>query len=264
MSGSGDAAVLDDERLGHLRREGWTVVPSLFSDEEVAAMLERIEDAAFRLDLGRPEDGQMVYRPMMHVLDPELEAVATDPRWAGIVGPAIGPDARLYWEQCVAKPPGAGTELPWHQDNGYTPVDPEEYLTCWLALDDADADNGGMQLLPGSHLAGTVRHWDDAEKNPYFRVGYDGDDQGVHVSVRRGDVLVFSSLAMHRSGPNRSDRNRRAWIIQFCPADARSALSGKPLDDRLRVSVDGRWLDEPYRDRDLDVVAILANYQTDS
>ena len=86
---------------------------------------------------------------------------------------------------------------------------------------------------------------------------------GISVSVKRGDVLVFSSLIMHRSGPNTTDRNRRAWIIQYCPSHARSALSDTLLDDRLRVAEGGEWLDEPRRDREFDLLAVLANYQTD-
>jgi ectoine hydroxylase-related dioxygenase (phytanoyl-CoA dioxygenase family) len=176
--------------------------------------------------------------------------------------PLIGPDARLYWEQSVAKPPEARTELPWHQDNGYTPLVPEQYLTCWLALDDADVENGCIWVIPGSHLHGTQPH-KDGGTGP-FRVGHDGDEAGIAVPVRRGDVLCFSSLIMHRSGPNTSGRDRRSWIIQYCPADAHSALSGKLLDDRLRVASDGVWLDEPVRDREFDLMAVLANYQSDA
>jgi ectoine hydroxylase-related dioxygenase (phytanoyl-CoA dioxygenase family) len=204
----------------------------------------------------------MLYRPMMHLADPFLQDVCADPRWAGIVLPLLGPDARLYWEQSVAKPPEARTELPWHQDNGYTPLDPEQYLTCWLALDDADVDNGCIWVIPRSHLHGTQPHVDGGS-GP-FRVGHRGDEEGIAVPVQRGDVLCFSSLIMHRSGPNTSGRNRRSWIIQYCQADSRSALSGKPLDDRLRVATDGAWLPEPVRDRDFDLLAVLANYQTDA
>ena len=46
------------------------------------------------------------------------------------------------------------------------------------------------------------------------------------------------------------------WFV----VDARSALSKKPLDDRLLVARDGRWLDEPIRERELDLLAILTNY----
>ena len=240
------------------RSDGFFVVPGLFSEAECEEIVAHVEQAAFELALGDAGDGPLSYRPMMHLASPDLTRVATDARWAPLVLPLVGTgDARLYWEQAVAKPPQARTELPWHQDNGYTPLDPDEYVTCWLALDDADLDNGCIWVIPGSHTNGTVPH--HAGSGP-FRVGHDGDEEGVPVPVKRGDVLVFSSLIMHRSGPNTTDRPRRAWIIQFCPRHARSALSGKLLDDRLLVAENGGWLDEPVREREFDLLAVLANY----
>ena len=242
-----------------MNEDGYFVVDDVFTADECDAITAHVEQAAFELALGDASDGALSYRPMMHLASPELTAVATDPRWAPIVLPLLGTgDARLYWEQAVAKPPHARTELPWHQDNGYTPLVPEEYVTCWLALDDADLDNGCLWVIPGSHRQGTVRHHNGAGP---FRVGHDGPDaDGVPVPVRRGSVLVFSSLLMHRSGPNTTDRPRRAWIIQYCSAAARSKLSGTLLDDRLLCARDGRWLDEPVREREFDLVAVLANY----
>jgi phytanoyl-CoA hydroxylase len=250
---------LETTDLDAFRSVGYVVVPHLFDGAECDAIVEHVERAAFELALGETSDGPLSYRPMMHLASPELTAVATDARWAPIVLPLLGTgDARLYWEQAVAKPPQARTELPWHQDNGYTPLIPEEYVTCWLALDDADEANGCIWVIPGSHRAGTQPH--HAGAGP-FRVGHDGtEDDGVPVPVHRGDVLVFSSLIMHRSGPNTTDRHRRAWIIQYCSAAARSALSGKLLDDRLLVARDGGWLDEPVRQREFDLVSVLANY----
>lgn len=248
------------DRLDRFRTDGYFVAEGLFAPWECDEIVTHIEAAALTLPLGDPADGQMLYRPMLHLADPFLERVCCDARFAPIVLPILGPDVRLYWDQSVAKPPAARTELPWHQDNGYTPVDPPEYVTCWVALDDAGVDNGCIWVIPGSHRAGTVRHHDGPGP---FRVGRDDPEGGVPVPVRRGDVLVFSSLLMHRSGPNTSGRHRRAWIIQFCAAHARSLLSGRPLDDRLRVAADGRWLDAPYRDRPFDLAAVLANYQRD-
>lgn len=246
---------------------GYVLLPDVFTSEECDEIAARIEAAAFALDLGDAEDGPLTYRPMMHLASPELEAVATSRRWEGVVPTLLAAaqgedpgDVRLYWEQAVAKPPEARTELPWHQDNGYTPLLPEAYLTCWLALDDATVDNGCLWVIPGSHRQGTRAHHNAADGGP-FRVGYDGPAaDGVAVPVPKGSVLAFSSLLMHRSGPNRSARRRLAWILQYCGATARSALSGKVLTDRLRLSRDGRWLDEPERERDFDLVAVLANY----
>ncbi len=250
---------LSDAQLDAFRGDGFFVADDVFSADECDAIVRDVDDAAFELALGEGADGPLSYRPMMHLASPALAAVATDARWAPIVLPLLGTgDARLYWEQAVVKPPHARTELPWHQDNGYTPLVPEEYLTCWLALDDADLDNGCLWVIPASHRRGTVRHHNGAGP---FRVGHDGpDEDGVPVPVRRGSVLVFSSLLMHRSGPNMTDRNRRAWILQYCGAAATSALSGRLLDDRLLCARDGEWLDEPVRQRDFDLLAVLGSY----
>ena len=252
---------LDSEAVETFRSRGFVVVPDVFDERECDDIASHIEAAAFELALGEATDGPLSYRPMMHLASPELTAVATDPRWSDITQPLLGTgDVRLYWEQAVAKPPGARTELPWHQDNGYTPLVPEQYLTCWLALDDAELDNGCLWVIPGSHRKGTVAHHNDERGGP-FRVGHAGpDSDGIPVPVARGSVLAFSSLLMHRSGPNETDRRRMAWILQYCGADARSALSGKVLDDRLRCSIDGVWLDEAVREREFDLVAVLANY----
>ena len=246
--------------LARFRDVGWFLAPEVFTAAECDEALEHIERSAFELALGDAGDGPLSYRPMMHLTSPELTAVATDPRWAPIVLPLLGTgDARLYWEQAVAKPPQARTELPWHQDNGYTPLVPEEYVTCWLALDDAHEGNGCLWVIPGSHQQGTLRHENDGASP--FRVGHQGPAaDGVAVPVPKGSVLVFSSLLMHRSGPNATDEARRAWILQYCSAHASSALSGRVLDDRLLVADDGGWLDEPVRERDIDLLGMLANY----
>lgn len=195
-----------DTDLASFREVGFFIAPELFTAAECDAVLVHIEQAAFEVALGEANDGPLSYRPMMHLTSPELTGAATDRRWAPLVVPLIGTgDARLYWEQAVAKPPQARTELPWHQDNGYTPLLPQEYLTCWLALDDADEANGCLWVIPGSHRQGTLRHVNGGS-GP-FRVGHDGPaGDGVAVPVRRGSGLVFSSLLMHRSGPNTTRR----------------------------------------------------------
>lgn len=254
-----NAVVISDADVQQFRTEGWFLVDGLFSADECDAMAAELERTAFELALGRPEDGQLSYRPMAHTVNDELCRWCTDARWAGVVLPLLGDGARLFWEQGVAKPPQARTELPWHQDSGYTPTVPEEYVTCWVALDDAEEANGCLWVRPRSHTDGRQGHRSDESFGP-FRVGYDGADPGLAVPVAKGSVLVFSSLLMHRSGPNTTDRQRRAWIIQFCAPQSVSALSGKPLDDRLLVARDGQWLPEPIRERELDLLAILANY----
>ncbi|MGI9579153.1 MAG: phytanoyl-CoA dioxygenase family protein [Microthrixaceae bacterium] len=125
----------------------------------------------------------------------------------------IGPDARLYWDQAVYKKPEPGREFPWHQDNGYTFIEPQQYMTCWVPLVDATVDNGCPWVLPGVHRRGTLEHWSTD-------LGFECVEHAegaVPVEARVGDVVVLSSLTPHRTGPNTSDDVRKAYILQYAP-----------------------------------------------
>ena len=149
----------------------------------------------------------------------------------------LGPDVDLYWNQAVFKGPEGEKPFPWHQDDGYTQVDPSPYLTLWLALSDATVDNGCISVLPGSHHRGLVPH----HPSPIGLFCYDLDnpDQGIQVPVRAGSLVVFSSLLFHKSGINRSLDTRKAYVIQYSHAGLRNAATGEVLPNKLPVARGG-------------------------
>ncbi len=148
----------------------------------------------------------------------------------------IGPDARLYWDQAVYKKPEPDREFPWHQDNGYTYIEPQAYLTCWVALTDATEENGCPWIAPGLHREGTLAHsmtdlgWSCIDEAP----------DAVPLPVPAGGIAVFSSLTPHRTGPNRTNDVRKAYIVQFAPDGAR----------RVDVASDGSRAFVPQADPD--------------
>ena len=150
----------------------------------------------------------------------------------------MGPDVRLYWEQAVCKQPDGAAPVLWHQDNGYTYVEPQAYLTCWIALTDATPENGCIEVMPGVHREGTLEH----RETP---IGFEcwGDASGaVSVPVSAGDVVVFSSLTPHATGVNTTDEVREAYIVQYAHDGAvgRIAAPDGALGPELA-------LDEPQR-----------------
>lgn len=123
----------------------------------------------------------------------------------------LGDDVRLYWDQAVYKKPETPREFPWHQDNGYTFIRPQDYLTCWIPLTDATLENGCPWVVPGAHRLGTLDHWTT-------ELGYQCVAEAknpVAVPAKAGDIVVFSSLTPHRTGPNVTDRERKAYIVQY-------------------------------------------------
>ncbi|MCB1646099.1 MAG: phytanoyl-CoA dioxygenase family protein [Pseudomonadales bacterium] len=128
----------------------------------------------------------------------------------------LGPDARLYWDQAVYKKAGCQEEFPWHQDNGYNFVEPQDYLTCWVPLTDATVENGCPWVMPGVHRMGTLNHW----KTELGWQCLDGMEGAIPVEARAGDVVVFSSLTPHRTGPNHTAETRKSYILQYAHGDS--------------------------------------------
>ena len=152
-----------------------------------------------------------------------LRDFCASPLFARLCHDLIGPDARLYWDQAVYKQPRGAEPVLWHQDNGYTYVEPQAYLTCWIAITDATLDNGCVWVLPGAHRSGTLAHHD----TPIGFQCSEEPDGAVPVPVRAGSIVVFSSLTPHATGRNATDDVRKAYILQYAP-DGAVALRGDP------------------------------------
>ena len=86
-----------------------------------------------------------------------LTAFSQHPLLLDLCHDLIGANVRLYWDQSVYKKPDADKEFPWHQDNGYTYIEPQQYLTFWIALIDARS-NGCPWVVPELHWLGTLEH----------------------------------------------------------------------------------------------------------
>ncbi len=242
--------------------EGFIVVDQLFDADDCDQISEAIADVRFTLDMGREEVGPLIYGPMPHAVSLPVRRWSCDPRWESIVCPLIDDPSgvRLLWEQSVNKPAGTRAELPWHQDNGYLPLEGGESISCWVALDEVDIDNGCLWVIPGSHRVGALTH-DQGDDRSWFRGGLDQSVIGVPLPVPRGSVVVMSSMLLHRSGPNPSESDRRAWVLQFCGAEASVSGSRMVVDDRLLVFDDEGWLDEPICARDFNVGEVLDFYR---
>lgn len=137
---------------------------------------------------------------------------ARHPVFVALCADLMGPGCRLYWDQAVYKKAGCPEEFPWHQDNGYNFVLPQNYLTCWVPLTDATKENGCPWVMPGIHRGGTLEH----TRTDLGWQCLEGLDGAVPVEARRGDVVVFSSLTPHRTGPNKTTEERKAYILQYC------------------------------------------------
>lgn len=220
-------------------QDGYFLLEHAFDADTIRAVIEAIDpfEAKVTAALRQREGGRafiadadaITFSIHLVTRSSVLRDFCGSPVFQDLASDLIGPDVRLYWDQAVYKKPEKPQPFHWHQDNGYTYLEPQAYLTCWVPLTDATIENGCPWVVPGVHKLGTLKHW-------LTDIGWqclDEPKNAVAVPARAGSVVVFSSLTPHRTGPNVSDHVRKAYIVQFAPDGARMVRKG---DDGGEVS----------------------------
>ena len=229
--------VVTEDQAAAFDRDGFFVLPDVFTPDEIDAVLEVLDPLEAEIEaflrqcegerLMIAEAGALTVTLHPSTRAPSLRQFCAHPTLVAVAADLVGPDVRLYWDQAVYKKPEKPRRVPWHQDNGYAYVEPQQYLTCFVALTEMTEENGCPWLLPGRHRQGTLRHtyvdslgWECVEGVP---------EDAVAVPAAAGDVVVFSSLTPHLTGPNTTDAVRKAYILQYAPDGAR-VLHGEPAE----------------------------------
>lgn len=142
---------------------------------------------------------------------------------------------RLWHDQLFCKPARHGGVVAWHQDYSYwTCTKPMQHLTCWVGLDDATIENGCLYYVPGSH------HWGLLDR-PNLAGDMDGlkeflsDEQKaafkpIPIELRKGYATFHHPLLVHGSYENKSNRSRRAFVLNAFADGTKSDIDDDFLD----------------------------------
>jgi ectoine hydroxylase-related dioxygenase (phytanoyl-CoA dioxygenase family) len=241
--------VLTAEQVQRFHTEGYLVIPELLTSAEVDAFVDHVAH--------EPAIGSHGLQGHRH--DPQYRHLAEHPKIAGAAMQLRGGRVRVVQTMLLNKPPQGGKGIALHQDSHYLPNEPNTLMACWLAFTDTDPDNGGLCVVPGTHLEGlraAQKNQDEREHASWEMEHLMRDRDGrewkktvvsfqitdldpariVRLTVPRGGGVFFTGMTVHGSYSNQSaDRLRTAWAVHYIRED--TWLYREDVQDALLVEV---------------------------
>lgn len=222
--------------------DGYVVLRGLVDGSACDAVIREVEEALhpvlgpaeFEADVGYPGSpasrdaaGGDTPRRLLHAYSrfPALRPLVTGGPVARHLRALMGSD-RVLLSQChhncvMTKAPGFSSATLWHQDVRYWAFERPELVSLWLALGDETAENGALQVIPGSHREMLPAERYDAA---LFLRPELPENQALIAGARtveltKGDVLVFHCRTFHAAGRNVTDRLKLSCVFTYHGAD---------------------------------------------
>lgn len=212
----GDANMLNEQQIEKYFEDGY-VIPDFQLPEKT---IEAIQNQHNALLIKHPEFRD--YCPAVLQYDDGFVNFCRNEEILDMVEQLIGPDIALWNSSFFAKPAKNGKATPWHQDGEYWPIRPLATCTVWVAVDDANRENGCLRIIKGSHKdARLLKHETNPSKELTLnqelkKTEYD-ESKAVDLELKRGQISLHDVFLVHGSEPNTSDKSRRGMTMRFMP-----------------------------------------------
>jgi phytanoyl-CoA hydroxylase len=204
--------------LDRYRADGYALLPGIVGTAEVDGWRDYLRQLTASPGRSNP-DGAIVSAPIQD--QSFLSGIASDRRLEDTATQILGDAPVVFGATFIVKPALRGLPVLWHQD-GYpwrTQMGITDAVTLWLALDPIEARNGGLAVIPGSHLLPLSPLIPSREAPNMFGVEVDPsmvrEDRARALGLDPGDVCVHHPALLHRSAPNLSGSPRRALAIRY-------------------------------------------------
>ena len=208
--------MLSTTQLDHYHTQGF-VIPDFRLDKEA---LDTIKGHHERLIARLPEFRD--YCPSVLAYDLAFLNYARIPEILEMVEQVLGGHFALWNSSFFAKPAVNGRATPWHQDGEYWPIRPVATCTVWIAIDDANTENGCLKLIPGSHkkeqlLAHKTNPDPNLTLNQELLSSDFDESQAVDLILEAGQMSLHDVRIVHGSEENTSSNPRRGMTLRYMP-----------------------------------------------
>lgn len=231
-----------DQAVADFDRDGYFVARKLFSAVQVKALVDLIDHSLkpalapveFEADVhypgapvSRTAPGGQTPRRLLHAYgrDALFQQVGRHPQVLRILKALMKADqirlSQNHHNCVMTKHPGFSSVTSWHQDSRYWRFDRRELVSTWLALGQETRENGGLLVIPGSHILDFESGQFDASL--FLRTDLADNEEllsrSVAVELEPGDLLLFHSRTLHAAGQNETDVIKRSLVYTYRAED---------------------------------------------
>lgn len=239
---------LSDEQVAFYHEQGYLPRIRILTDEQVDKLRDQLTELINPQHPGHElwyeyhtNESSNPEKILFHSLGawrikPGFHDVLWHPAFTMAASQLLGGAIRFWHDQLFCKPARHGGVVAWHQDYSYwTRTQPMAHLTCWIGLDDSTLDNGCVHYVPRSHtwtllpitgLAGNM----DAIREVLNDQQWEQFNKPVAVELKKGECTFHHPLMIHGSFENRTERPRRATVINAFRDGVQSNSDEPPLE----------------------------------
>jgi len=205
---------LTSQQLDHYKNKGYVSPVSALSSIEAKEIRDEIE----KIEKNWPGALEGINRNYIHLISPMLNKICLNKNILDAVESVIGKDILICGTTLFIKDPKEKGFVSFHQDAKYIGLEPNNWVTVWVAITDANENNGCMRMLPGSHKDSLKHHEQKFDENNLLTRGQTIENVSLDntdpVILKAGEMSLHHPLIVHGSGLNYSNDRRIGFVIQ--------------------------------------------------
>ncbi len=205
---------LTSTQLKQYEEEGFVAPIDILSKEEAKEVREEIE----LIEKKWPDELEGLGRNYIHLISPVFDKVCNNPKILDAVESLIGKNILICGTTLFVKNPNEKGFVSFHQDAKYIGLEPYNWVTAWVAITDANEENGCMRMWPGSHKNDLQYHNQKFDENNLLTRGQTVENVPMNetkpVILKAGQISLHHPKVVHGSGLNKSNDRRIGFVIQ--------------------------------------------------
>ena len=205
---------LNVKQLEDYENHGFVSPIDVLTLEEATKIKEEIE----YIEKKWPDELIGLGRNNVHYISPIFDQVCHNSKILDAVESIIGKDILVGGTTLFIKDPDKKGFVSWHQDAKYIGFEPHNWVTAWLAITDANEENGCMRMWAGSHKEKIKKHKDTFNENNLLTRGQTVQNVPLEDTtpniLKAGQLSLHHPMIVHGSGSNKSNTRRIGFVIQ--------------------------------------------------